>query len=365
MQSQINNNNINNTLYVGMDLHKNNSVFCCKDYSGVIVDRRKVLTDRNDISRYVRSFQNSWSNISLVMEPVSQWYFFADLLQDMNVDVHLAHPMKVKAIASARIKTDEIDSSVLCDLLRSNMLPEAYFSPPNVRDWKEMVRYRASLVNLRTQVKNKIHSILFKHALKHEFTDLFGKSGRLWLESLTLKEPFKSNLDNYLKSIDHFTFLIKESETTIESLVSENEQTKLLVSIPGIKYISALSIMAEIGDVNRFLSSKKLMGYAGLVPSTYSSGDKVAHGRITKQGSKWLRYIMIEIAHNQLRCKRKPGFGTYYRKVQKRKGSKTAAVATARKLLAVVWRVLKDKREWQESAPAVGSQRLLTEIISS
>lgn len=343
--------NVDNKIFVGMDLHKNSSSFCVKDYDGNIIKQEKVLTDKNQI----RDFMNSLGQpASIVLEPVSQWYTYADMLEELGNDVHLAHPMKVKAIASARIKTDKIDAGVLADLLRANLLPEAYFAKKEVRSWKELVRFRASLLNLRTQVKNKVHSILHKHALRHTFSNLFGKSGRIWLSNLTLEEPFRTNLTQYLSLIDFLTKQIDEAEELIEKRVVEYPQAKLLTSIPGVSYVSALTIMAEIGDITRFPSAKQLMGYAGLVPSTYSSGDITRHGRITKTGSKWLRYIMTEVAHHQVLCKRKPGFGSYYLKLKERKGSGTAAVATARKLLAVVWRLLKDNREFQEVPPRCG-----------
>lgn len=149
-----------------MDLHKNTSSVCVKDSEGKIVRQEKVLTDRNQIKEFVQSLDQP---VSVVLEPVSQWYTYADLLESLGAEVRLAHPMKVKAIASARIKTDKIDAAVLTDLLRVNLLPEAYFASKEVRSWKEIVRFRASLLNLRTQVKNKIHAILHKHALRHKF----------------------------------------------------------------------------------------------------------------------------------------------------------------------------------------------------
>lgn len=336
-------------LYIGMDLHKGSSTLVVKDEKGEIIERAKIFTRPSAIKGYLRRFESF--PISLVLEPVSQWYFYADLLQKMNIDVHLANPLKVKAIASARIKTDKIDADVLCDLLRANLLPEAYFSSPQVRFWKEMVRYRTSLVHLRTQIKNKIHSLLFKNGLDHPFTNLFGVAGRKWLRSLELSEEFQFNLERYLWLIEIFDKLIKEADRKIEKTISDHPQAKLLTTIPGISYVSGLSIMAEIGDINRFLTPKKLMGYAGLVPSTYASGEKISHGRITKQGSRWLRWTMIEIAQRQLLCKRKPGFGWYYLRIKQRKGSGAAAVATARKLLAVVWRILKDNRPFEIIPP--------------
>jgi transposase len=349
-------------LFVGMDLHKNTSTFCVKDRDGAIVRQTKVLTDRNHITRFIRSFDQP---LSLAVEPVSQWYTYADHLQGLGVDVHLAHPMRVKAIAFARIKTDTIDAGVLCDLLRSDLLPEAYFAPKEIRSWKELIRFRASLINLRTQVKNKVNAILHKHALKHPYSNLFGVAGTKWLRSLQFKEPFATALTEYLSLIDTLTEKINATEKQVEQMVTNHPQAKLLTSIPGISYVSALTIMAEIGDVRRFPSSKKLMGYAGLVPSTYASGDVVRHGRITKTGSKWLRYIMIEVAQHQQLCKRTPGFGSYYLALKQRKGSGPAAVATARKLLAVVWRLLKDNRPWQESPPDRGQARMRAANLSS
>jgi len=349
-------------LFIGMDLHKNTSTFVVKDREGKLIDSMKVLTDKNDVTRYINAIKrnNEDKELSLVVEPVSQWYYYANLIENLGVDVHLAHPMEVKAIAHAHIKTDKIDAGVLADLLRTNFLPEAYFSPAEVRGWKEQCRFRASLINLRTQTKNKIHAILFKHSLKHNFSDLFGKGGRRWLASLELKEPFKSNLDKYLSLVDYLTNETGYAEERITNTVINCPQAKLLISIPGISYCSALTIMAEIGDINRFISVKHLQSYAGLIPSTYNSGDKQIHGKITKRGSKWLRWIMIESAYHQMNCKRIPGFGSYYNTLKKRKGSKTAAVATARKLLAVVWRLLKDNRPYEVADPRLSAIALAT-----
>jgi len=352
---------MNNSIYIGMDLHKNTSTFSVKDRDGNTFDNRKIETEPSAIKGYLRKFPNA----SLAVEPVSQWYFYADLIQKLGTEVHLANPVKVKAIASARIKTDTIDAGVLCDLLRTNLLPEAYFSSLDVRFWKEMVRFRASLIHLRTQVKNKIHSILFKNALRHPFTDLFGVSGRKWLASLDLEEHFAFNLQRYLDLLDTLDRLIKEADQKIEQTVTDHTQARLLTSIPGISYCSALTIMAEIGTIDRFASAKKLMGYAGLVPSTYASGGTTRHGRITKQGSRWLRWTMIEIAQRQKLCKKTPGFGWYYEHIKKRKGSGAAAVATARKLLAVAWRILKDNRPYEVIPPRLEVQEAHRKTIVS
>lgn len=331
-----------------MDLHKSTSTFCVKTKEGEIVRKEKILTDRSQVTEFIRSLEGE---LSVVLEPVSQWYVYADLLQHLGCDVHLAHPMKVKAIASARIKTDEIDASVLCDLLRGNLLPEAYFSSKEVRSWKEVVRHRASVLNLRRQTKNKVHAVLHKQALEHPYSNLFGVAGTRWMKGLTLPEPFQTNLGELLATVEFLDQKVKAAEERVKELVERHPQAELLTTIPGISYVSALSIISEIGDIHRFPNAGKLCGYAGIVPSTYSSGGKTSHGRITKTGSKWLRWVMIEAAQHQQLCKKTPGFGSYYLKMKKRKGTNPATVATARKLLAVIWRMLTENRPFSATPP--------------
>ncbi len=215
-----------------MDLHKNSSTFSIKDKEGKEIDSQKITTNPTEIKKYLSNFKDY--GLSLVLEPVSQWYFYADLIQNLGIDVHLANPLKVKAIASARIKTDKIDANILCDLLRTNLLPEAHFSNLETRNWKEMVRFRASLINLRTQTKNKIHSIIFKNGLSFQATRLFGKAGRKWLKSLRLEQSFQHSLESYLELAEYLDCQVSQADEIIERTVSDNQQAYLLTSIPGI-----------------------------------------------------------------------------------------------------------------------------------
>jgi len=336
--------------YCGIDLHKKYSYLTLVDDKGNILKQGKIETSKEAAEKFFASLEEK---PACVIEPVSQWYWYSQVLEDIGCSVKLAHPMKVKAIASARIKTDKIDSSVLAHLLRSNLLPEDYLCPPNYRDFKELVRFRASLSHLRTRVKNKIHAILHKNGLKHQFTDLFGKAGRKWLRGLGLNKTFDTALQSYLFLIDSLSAEIKKCEEVIAKTVSNHESAKILTSIKGISFYSALTIVSEIGEIDRFPDAKRLMSYAGVVPSVYSSAGKTRTGRITKQGSKWLRWTMVEVAHRQARY-RNTYFGRYYKKIQSKKGSGTAAVAAARKLLAVIYRMLKDGKPFDE-------QRLMSE----
>jgi len=325
--------------YIGMDLHQKTSTFSVRDKEGTVIEAATVPTTKESIAEFLSSYRGS----SLAVEPVSQWYCYADFIESLGLAVKIANPNKVKAIAFARIKTDSIDAGVLADLLRTNLLPESYHAPQHVRDWKDEVRLRMSLVRLRVQVKNKIHALLWKQGIRSPYT-LFTQKGLRWLDAQTFPQTTAVALTTYRETLALLDRQVAEAEHRMIADNKHREEVKLLVTIPGISYLSALTIMAEVGNVTRFPSAKKLMGYAGVVPSTYASGGKVRHGKIIKQGSSWLRYILVEAAHHQLHCTKRKGLRDYYNGIKDRKGSKAAAVATARKLCAVIFRVLTDKR---------------------
>ena len=325
--------------YIGMDLHQKTSTFSVRDKEGTVIEAATVPTTKESIAEFLSSYRGS----SLAVEPVSQWYCYADFIESLGLAVKIANPNKVKAIAFARIKTDSIDAGVLADLLRANLLPESYHAPQHVRDWKDEVRLRMSLVRLRVQVKNKIHALLWKQGIRSPYT-LFTQKGLRWLDAQTFPQTTAVALTTYRETLALLDRQVAEAEHRMIADNKHREEVKLLVTIPGISYLSALTIMAEVGNVTRFPSAKKLMGYAGVVPSTYASGGKVRHGKIIKQGSSWLRYILVEAAHHQLHCTKRKGLRDYYNGIKDRKGSKAAAVATARKLCAVIFRVLTDKR---------------------
>ena len=334
-----------------MDLHKKTSNFCAMTKDGEILRETKIPTIKEEVEKFINSFGKQ-EDLKIVLEPVSQSGFYADLLENLGVEVHLAHPKRVKAIAFAKVKTDSIDAKVLADLLRSNMLPESYHSPKEFRLLKEKARSRMSLVEIRTQLKNKVHGILFRNAIIYPKTTLFTKQGRVWLEKLDLSLEYKNHLNSNLNIIDSIDREIKIIEKDFKETVIENKALTLLKSIPGIGDVTAMTILSEIGDINRFPDPRHLHSYAGLVPRVSASGESSRYGRITKEGSKFLRYVMVETAHHQLLLKRSlVGLKWYYQRIASRKNNQTAAVATARKLLTIVWKVLKEERPYQERLP--------------
>ena len=339
------------SIYIGMDLHKKTTTFCAMTKEGEVLRECKIPTVPEEVEKFIKSFGKQ-EDLKIVLEPVSQSGFYADFLESLDTEVHLAHPKRVKAIAFAKVKTDKIDAKVLADLLRSNLLPESYHAPRETRLLKEKARSRMSLVEIRTQLKNKVHAILFRNAIVYPKTTLFTKQGRMWLEKLELSVEYRNHLDSNLKIIDSINQEIVSMEKNIKQTVLNDEALSLLKTIPGVGDITALTILSEIGDINRFPDPRHLHSYAGLVPRVYASGESSRYGRITKEGSKFLRYIMIETAHHQMLLKRNlVGLKWYYQRLASRKNNQTAAVATARKLLTIVWKVLQEKRPYQERLP--------------
>jgi len=321
--------------FVGLDVHKKYTKAVVMNKGGKVLIQREFNNEPVEFEKFIKEIDK---NATITLESCSCWQHIYDYLDDAGFNMKLAHPLKVKAIASARIKTDAIDAKILADLTRANLIPESYVPQNYVRKERNIVRHRASLTNIKTQIKNKVHAILIRHGINYEFSDAFGNAGIEYLYSLDLPEAERLAMDHYLNIIDFIDKKIEESNEIVEILCKENPQANLLTSMPGVGYYSALLIMSEIADIRRFKSPKQLCSYAGLVPSTYQSGQTLRHGRITKQGSRWLRWILTQCAIVAVR--KDSVLKTFYMRVAKRKGKKAATVAVARKMLVYIHRML-------------------------
>lgn len=321
--------------FVGLDVHK-------KSTQAVVMDEQgnKLMKERFDstIPGLEKFLEHIDKDAKLVMEACYAWRHLYEHLEEGGYSVKLAHPSKTKAIADARIKTDSISAETLAHLLRADLLPESHVPAKYVRTERQITRHRSSLVSMRTQVKNKIHAILARHGIRYEYSDLFGKSGVEFLKTVDIPDASRFQLDQYLVLLRVLNYKIEETSEQVELLAIDNPSARLLMSIPGISYYSALLIMAEIADIRRFPSAKKLCSYAGLIPSTYQSGSTTRHGNITKQGSKWLRWILIQCSN--VAIKKDSALKRFYNRIAKKKGHKIAIVATARKMLRYIYAML-------------------------
>ena len=329
--------------YVGIDLGQKFSYVTTMDEHGCICCEGKVANTSDAYSKYLKRLKGS---VKIVIEATRNWEYLYDILEGQADEIFLAHPLKVKAIASARIKTDRIDSKILAHLLRTNLLPTAYIPIQDIRDLRQILRHRIFLVRLLTRIKNRVHILLSKQGIKYNFSDLFGSSGIQWLKTLLLRETYQSFLNHYLRIILQLKSEISVITKKIEQTVKMTPEIKRLTTIPGIGYQLAFIIWAEIGDISRFPSPKNLCSYAGLVPSVYSSGRTLRYGKITKQGSKWLRWAMVEAA---IQAVNKPGrYQKLYYRLLRRKGNKIARIAVARELLCTVFYILSKNEDYKE-----------------
>ncbi len=286
----------------------------------------------------------------VVFEATSNAYYLYDLLQPRAGEVLLANPLKLKAIASGKIKTDKIDSRTLARLLAADFIPEVWVPDKLTRDLRSLLHYRVRLNKIRTSLKNGVWAILTKNGLQFKKSDLFGKGGRSFLESLKhLPRLDQIILSSSLRLLDEVEKQIQALEGEIASLASKGpykEQVEKLMGFSGIDFYMALLVLCEIGDISRFPHSKNLASYAGLVPSVHSSGETHRTGRITKQGRKYLRWAAIQIANGAARSE-----GTlkkFYLRIKKKRGHNVAIVALARKILTLIWKILTYQENYGE-----------------
>jgi len=340
--------------YMGIDLHKQYLVATVMDEGGKILSKARVPVERRAIGEYFRRV-NGDGKLKAVMEACYNWGYLYDEIRDKVLEVKVAHPLRTRAIAEARIKTDSIDSEVLAHLLRADLIPEAYAPEFETRDKKNLLRYRLSLVRTRVVFKNRVHAVLARNHIEgYEFkrlSDKFGKRGRAYMRGLELRGNDTEILNNYLDLIEEIEGKIKEVDREISEVFREDEVCKLLKSIPGIGEFLAVLIRYEIDNIGRFASVGKLCSYAGLVPSVYSTGGRTYHGRITKQGNKWLRWGLTEAV--QTAIAKDLWLKRYYDRVKQRGGANKAKMAVARKLLEIIYRVWKERRPYYEKSVAV------------
>jgi transposase len=334
-------------LYLGCDVHKNYTMVSFVNDDGYVLSTKSFSNDIESLKGLLNKFPGE--EFSAVLEAGLNWGLIYDLLESMErvKEVALAHPPKVKAIASAKIKTDKIDSRILGKLLRADLIPEVWVPSKEVRILKDIVRFRAFVVKVKTMIKNRIHDILRKsHMNPPDVKDLFGSYGRMWLEEIQLHDQREDTLLRYhLKIHDFFEEMEKGLKKWINREMKDNEDLKLVKTMPGIGDVFGSMIVLEINDINRFPDPPHLHSYSGLAPSTHSSGDLRYHGKLIK-GNKWLRWAFIEGAHTSVRVS--PYFRKHYTRVERKAGSQAASVASARKLATVTYKILKEKRPYIE-----------------
>jgi len=322
--------------YVGMDLHRRRSVLVRMTEAG---DRLETVRIVNDPERLAAVMSRAGEAPEVVLEATYGWYWAADALAGMGAQVHLAHPLGVKAFSYRRVKNDERDAADLADLLRMGRLPEAWIAPPAARELREMVRHRAKLVHLRSGLRCQVHAVLAGQGVAVPVSDLFGVGGTKLLKAAPLSPMARRRIDSLLRLINVFDIEIDTAAKTTAARLAEHPGYAAVQTLPGIGPILGAVFVVEIGDVTRFPGPTQLASWAGLTPKHHESDTTVRRGRITKQGSRLVRWAAVEAVQ---RTGKNTRIGAYRDRVAERRGRNIGAVAAARELIELVYYALRD-----------------------
>jgi len=336
--------------YCGIDYHKKYSQACVMDATGEVV-REERLPHEGDGRMIACFFDGVAEPCEVVFEATQNWMWLYDVLEPLKMvsGIHLASPYQTRLIAAAQIKTDKLDARKLARLLRGGLIAEVHIPGPVTRADKQVLRQRMFMVRLRTRVRNRVHKIIARqHGLEMpQVSDLFGTKGVAALRAAKLGEPDRQMLDDALAVLKTLDEQIKREEKLIKERMDENETMKLLSSMPGIGPILGGVIAAEIDVIGRFCDADKLCAYAGIVPSTYSSGGKTAHGRTLRACNKWMKWALVEAAW--VAVGHSAYFGGFYRHHVARGKTKTRAIIiVARRMCQIIWHMLKEGRPYED-----------------
>jgi transposase len=332
--------------FAGIDFHKRFSVVTLGSADGTVLSQHKLLNVESDIEKFFLA------NAPLVcaIENCRGNEWFVELVKRCGNEVRIGNTHVIRLIADSTKKNDKIDSKFLMDLVARNYLPVCYQPTRNERILRERLRWRTKMMRSRTQYKNVAHAILDK---ENKGARLSSPAGRDWLQEQSGLTPERhEQLQECFQIVDFFDSRMEDADRELIHLSKENPDVQRLKTIPGVGDLSALLLLAELGDINRFKSARHVAGYIGLVPRLYASSDVRRLGRITKQGPGLLRRILVQDAWMAVR---QPGpFKIRYASILKRRGKKAAIVAIARMLAEIAFRILRDKTEFDEKKMTLG-----------
>lgn len=323
-------------MYLGIDLHKPDAQIAVRNEDGDVEEEFRIKND--NIEKVARRYAGSEAAI----EATSGYYHIYQTLTP-SLDVKVADPNRVKSIANSDKKTDRVDARELSRLLRLGSIPESYVPSEEIRKYRALVRGRDSIREDRTEIVNQIHGILTEQGITKKVKPL-SASGREFLMELSLPTPWDEILESNLSLIERQTAEMEKLDEVIEEIAESLEETKLLMTIPGVSHYSSLLIYSEIGEIDRFDSAKEVVSYAGLNPIVRESGDSRYEGGISKRGPGNVRWMLVQSSYVAVNTCNDEYLSRFYDRLLKRKSKKKAIVATARKMLVSMYHML-DRKE--------------------
>ncbi len=326
--------------YVGVDLHKEQSWFYVSDSEGKRVFSKSVPNSEETLHTVFKEIPKPFQ---LAVESTYNWYFFVDIAELYADKAFLANSYELKAFAKRNKKTDKIDAKLICDVLRKGYLPSVRIAPKNIRQARELLRYRVSLVRERTYNINKLKALLDK--LGNISSGDFTTYKRLdAIRTTELPEIYGSVINGYISRIKFLTEKIRKMISYLEEVFGNDEEVRNLITVPGLSYFSAALVKSEIIYISDFTCFNRLCSYAGLAPRVSQSAGKDVHGPLSKNRRKMLQWILLEVVPHFIKAdtERKEK----YECLAKRKNRNTAKVIMARDLLRIIYCVLKEKRPY-------------------
>jgi transposase len=344
-------------LHAGLDLSRKKLDVCLLSGQGEHLDQLAVSPDVDSLRRLARRIDEVHAEpVRAVVESMTGARIVHDTLEAQGWEVEIADAQKVKGLAPLACKTDKIDSLVLATLSQRDLVPAIWLPDPAVREERELARFRLHLVKHKSMLKHRIHSTLINFGRPCPVTDLFGAEGRRLLERLEVPEPWRSNVTASVWLIDELERQIDQINRRLRADRADHPYVPLLLSVPGIGWVLAFTIAAEIGDISRFSSPEKLTGYTGLCPRVNQSGESDRRGPLSKHGPRYLRWALLEATMHALRH---PAYAERYQRTKKRlgkqRGAKVAQVDVARQLANAIWHMLSRN---QKFAPRGATLRL-------
>jgi transposase len=343
-------------VFIGIDYHKKYSIYAVMDEAGECVARGRIDHRRpEDFKALVKG----WPEVRVVFEATSNWHWLFELLEEAigRDRLTMANPFKTRVIAEAQVKTDKVDAAILAQLLRADLICAVHIPAKETRQRKEVLRQRCFFVRQRTRVRNRIHRLISgQHGLElPQLSDPFGVQGMSFLRKLQLPAPEGTLLQQQVALLGELQARITEDEKLLKQMHCEHPLLGHILSLPGMGPILGTVVINEIDDISRFGSAQKFCGYAGLCPTTSSSGGKTYNGKLFKHCNKWLRWAFIEAAWIAIRADGSLG-ALYQRKRAVGKRPSLAILCVARRLARIAWQLLTQKRDFATNPPAQKNQ---------
>jgi transposase len=340
--------------FIGCDAHKKYSVFVAVNEAGRAGEAVRVLHDRELYREFLARLP---SGSAIAVEACGAYSWLVDEIERAGHSPRLTNPLEAKRRMGLTNKTDKLDAKGLAILLRNGTLPEVWIPPGELRDQRELLRLRMFLVRVKTRVKNRIHGALARHNLQINLSDLFGAEGRWQLKARLPELPVHSReaVTQELDTLDFLETEIDSAEKRLKALMSVSVEADLLKTLPCVGPILSMTLMLEIGKVERFPTAAHLASYAGLVPRVHASGGHTRMGQVCGNVNRNLKWAFVEtgnlIVVNQRRLAGTHVVGLY-RRIKRKKNHQKAVVAVARHLAEAAWWMLTKQEIYHEPRPA-------------